>query len=995
MDFSVLGPLRVSARGSVVPIRPGLPRALLVLLLTRPRTPVPVDVVAERLWADRPPADPANAVHRLVSYLRRALGPDGAALLVTRAPGYALETPDLAIDAHRFTELVGAAATLGAAGTALGAHRALEHTAEALALWRGEPLADVAAHPWADPEVSRLQELHRRLHETRLEALLALGRDLDAVAAARPLVAEDPLHEQFHAHLVLALYRAGRQGEALDAHRAARAVLARELGLDPGPRLRLLEQQILAQDDALRWRPPAEDPPPAPRTGPRPAPGADRPPPPPTSLVGRREHLTDLADLLDRARLVTLTGPGGAGKTRLALELARTRPAGPVWFVDLGVLGDDHLVVASTARAVGATTVAGEDPVDAVVRRIGATAGLLVLDNCEHVVDAAADLARRLRDACPALVLLATSRRPLRIGGEAVRPVPPLPLPPAGATAPGEVRDADAVRLFTERAAAVRPGFAVTDDNAADVAAIVAALDGLPLAIELAAAHADVLTPRGIRDRLRDHFALLESDARDAPPRHRTLRAAIRSGVDLLDERERRFFVELGVFAGPFDLDAAAAVTATSSGDCYRAVASLVRQSLVVPTGGDRYRLLESLRAYAAEALAVRPEREVVRRRHLDHVLALVTAADDGLRSAGQAEWLRRLSASLPDLRAALRWALDGGAPARGARLAVAANWFWTLEGMLDEAEHWLQHALPAADDDRVRAALLHAIGRVAAPRGDLAAAQEACERGAEIARRIGDDHLACGALATLGLVRWARGDLPGAAAAQDEAVRRASACGDTWNRTAALVMRARTAVDADEDDADDRIAAALAAARLGGEGQQVGLALSQVARRALLTGDAGTTRTAAQECLTRWRSVGYREGEIHALTLLGRAETAMGRAARAEALAREALGVAAAIGHRGGSCDGLECLAGALHAAGRDEEALTLLTVADAERGRAGMPVPAADARPLADLADRVRRRLGARAGPVAARARDRTLADLVRELGVPTTVGAPPAGG
>ncbi len=995
MDFSVLGPLQVSARGSPVPIRPGLPRALLVLLLTRPRTAVPVEVVAERLWADSPPADAANSVHRLVSYLRRALGTAGAPLLTTRSPGYALTVPDSAIDAHRFGELVGAATTLAGAGTALGAHRALEHTAEALALWRGEPLADVAAHPWAEPEIARLQELRLRLHETRFEALLALGRDLEVIAAARPLVAEDPLHEQFHAHLVLALYRAGRQSEALDACRTVRRLLARELGLDPGPRLRLLEQQVLAQDDALRWRPPADDRPPVPPATPGPPPGSTRPPAPPTSLVGRRQQLADLGDLLDRARLVTLTGPGGAGKTRLALELARARPSGPVWFVDLSLLQDDRLVPASAARAVGAPAAAGEDPVDAVARRIGAAAGLLVLDNCEHVLDAAADLASGLRDRCPELVLLATSRRPLRVTGEVVRPVPPLPLPPPGAAAPDEVRDVDAVRLFTERAAAVRPGFAVTEDDAADVAAIVAALDGLPLAIELAAAHADVLTPRGIRDRLRDHFELLESDSRDLPARHRTLRATIRSGVDLLDERERRFFVELGAFAGSFDLDAAAAVTATTSGQCYRAVASLVRQSLVVPTGGDRYRLLESLRAYAAEALAARPEREDVRRRHLDHVLALVTAADDGLRSAEQAGWLQRLAASLPDLRAALRWALDGGAPGRGARLAVAANWFWTLEGMLDEAEHWLERALPGADDDHVRAALLHAIGRIAAPRGDLPEAHDACLRSAELARRIGDDRLACGALATLGLVRWAMGDLSGAAAAQDEAVQRASACGDTWNRTAALVMRARTAVDADEDDADDRISGALAAARLGGESQQVGLALSQVARRALLTGDPRTTRTAARECLARWRSVGYREGEIHALTLLGRAATALGDAAEAEELAREALGVAAAIGHRGGLCDGAECLAGALHADGRDEQALTLLTAADAERRRAGMPVPAADARPLADLADRVRRRLAARAEQVVARARDRTVDDLVHELRVRPAAGSSPVRG
>jgi hypothetical protein len=237
-------------------------------------------------------------------------------------------------------------------------------------------------------------------------------------------------------------------------------------------------------------------------------------------------------------------------------------------------------------------------------------------------------------------------------------------------------------------------------------------------------------------------------------------------------------------------------------------------------------------------------------------------------------------------------------------------------------------------------------------------------------------------------------GDLPGAAAAHDEAAERADACGETWHRTAALILRARTAVDADEDDADDRIAAALAAARLGRESQQMGLAVSQVARRALLTGDPRAAAAAARECLSLWRSVSYREGEIHALTLLDRAVTATGDATEAEELAREALGVAAAIGHRGGLCDGVERLAGARHAAGDDEEALTLLTVADAERRRVGIPVPAADAQPLANLADQLRRRLGARAASVSAQARDRTVDDVVGELRIRPTITQFPTG-
>jgi predicted ATPase len=392
-------------------------------------------------------------------------------------------------------------------------------------------------------------------------------------------------------------------------------------------------------------------------------------PTPATSLIGRDDDIDRLLPMLDRARVLTLTGPGGTGKTRLATELAARQRSRPVWFVDLSVLADEQLVGATAARTVGIVHGPDQDPADAIVSGLRDRPGLLILDNCEHVIDAAGRLASALLHGCPELVQVTTSRRPLRVSGEVTWPVPPLKIPDSCDVDSAEASDLPAVQLFVERATAVRPDFELTDDNAADVAAVVCSLDGLPLAIELAAAHADVLSVSSIRRRLLDRFELLETDLADAPARQRTLRAVIDSSASLLTDVERQFFVRLGVFAGSFDMAAATAVTASS--DAFRTIASLVRQSLIVPTGDSRYRLLESVREYGAQALANEPDVADVRLRHCDHLIDLMTRAHQGLRTDRQDEWLSQLNDSLPDFRAALSWSLGGAAPARGALLAA------------------------------------------------------------------------------------------------------------------------------------------------------------------------------------------------------------------------------------------------------------------------------------------------------------------------------------
>ncbi|HYP43584.1 MAG TPA: BTAD domain-containing putative transcriptional regulator, partial [Propionibacteriaceae bacterium] len=895
--------------------------------------------------------------------------------------GYMLMVDDDAVDTVHFERQVHQATEAYAAATAQGARLALDSVSAARRLWRGEPLADVSSHEWATAEITRLEERRLQADVVGLHSLLALGRAQEAVGEAQALTAAHPLQEQFVALLMLALYRTGRQSEALAAYAAARRVLAEELGLDPGPELQALERQILNQEEDLQWVEPPEasdaralkERPVSPTTIPMPV----------TALLGREQHLDEVRDILDLTRLLTVTGPGGVGKTRLAMEVARRREHDSVWFVDLSTLAAPELVVPTVARAIGVVTRPATDLVDAVIEHIGATKGLLVLDGVEHLVDPTGDLVSRLHRSCPALTTLTTSRRPLRLSGEVTWPLPPLQLPDEAVGSEADLVGVPSVELFVARARSARPGFAVTDLNAADVAGIVRTLDGLPLAIELAAGHADVLAPDGLLQRLADHLDLLEGESRDSPARQRSLRAVIESSVALLTAVERRHFVLLGAFAGSFDLEGAGAMAASPPAESFRLTASLVRQSLVSVTATGRYRLLEPVRVFASEVLTSESFAGEARGRHAEHLLALMTAADEGLRGKGQTLWLARIRETLPDLRAALAWSLGGGDPDLGVRLAAVSGWFWTLEGMLDEATGWVETAAAVAtDDDVARAGILHAAGRIAAPRGDLTRARELCAQSVLISRRIGDDAALARSLVTLGLAQWGLGELEEAGASHEEAAQRAHLVGDAWHRTAALILRARTAIDQGDDDTGPRIEAAVSAARQGHDKHLVGLALSQRARLALLTGAPMTAYENAQESLACWRAVGYLEGQINALTLLSRSALAGGQLTKARQHAREAMVTAHTMGHRGGLLESLECFGAALYASGSAETAYRLLSAAASARRESAIPVPAAYAPQTERLLQEVGRQLGERAGSVSAAARYVSLGDLVDEL-------------
>jgi predicted ATPase/DNA-binding SARP family transcriptional activator len=706
MRYAILGPVVQCDGERRLPVDGRRQLSLLVFLLLHANRAVSADQLIDVVWSDRPPNGARKrlqmAVVRLRETLQRCRASEAPALQ-TIPGGYLLDVRPGELDADVFcTRLAAGREALGAGDAA----RAADMLLAALSLWRGPALAQVAYEEFAQPEIRRLDELRLTALHARIDADLALGRHVALIGELEALVGRHPTRERFAEQLMLSLYRCGRQAEALDAYQRVRTHLAAELGLEPGPALRALQAQILDQAPGLfprglPWRDrqaPRRSDTQTPRHPPAPV---DDLPRCPTSLVGREPELAVTVAMIrrQRVRLLTLTGTGGIGKTRLALELARTLRedfADGARFVSLAAIGEPELVLAAVVQQLGHTPRSGEPPLQTATRLLRSRHALLVLDNFEHVLLAAGEVGRLLA-ACPDLVVVTTSREPLRISAEHVHEVAPLALPPAAESAQVDpLERPGAVVLFADRAAAVDPGFRLTAASRHAVGQICIKLDGLPLAIELAAARTTLIGPSELLRRLDDTLSLLNGGPRDAEPRHRTLRATIDWSYDLLDDDERAAFCGLAAFAGGATLPAAEAIT----GAGLDTIDSLVAKNLVVrrrtPDGDARLLLLETIREYALERLNAHPERDAVRGRHCAYFVAFAEAGAQELWGPGQMRWLRMFDDEGDNLRAAVDWSIAAGEAELGLRLAVAAMEQWGVRCRPGEVSGWIRRTLDA-----------------------------------------------------------------------------------------------------------------------------------------------------------------------------------------------------------------------------------------------------------------------------------------------------------
>ncbi|GLF94873.1 BTAD domain-containing putative transcriptional regulator [Streptomyces yaizuensis] len=849
MRFGVLGPLTVwTADGGPVAVPGTKARALLARLLVAPGRPVSTDRLVDDLWGDAVPDHPRNALQGQVSRLRAALDraePGARGLVVQDTAGYRLRPEPGAVDAERFAELLRRART----GADAGARVAL--LTGALGLWRGDAFAGYADRPFARAAAHRLEEDRLTALEDRLALRADLGEYAEIAGEAEELVAAHPLRERLRAVQLRALYRAGRQADALAGYESLRRTLDDELGLAPGAELVALHGAILRHDPSLGG---SGDGPShetsgggavaarARTDGPEtPVPqwsGGVRLPAPVTELVGREEAVAGAALRLAGSRLVTLTGPGGVGKTRLAVEVARRGadrfPDGVVLAEFAGLApapgtGPDE--VAEALLTVLGVRAAGDggarlSPRERLGRMLRERRLLLVLDNCEHVVEPVADVVGGLLPGASGVSVLATSQEPLGAAGESVLPVQPL-------------RPADAVALFTARAA-LPPGFADDPGDAAALAALCARLDGVPLALELAAARARSLGVHGLLHRLDDRFALLSGGPRNGPARQRTLRAVLDWSWELLAPAERTVLRRLSVQAEGCALEAAEAVCADdgapgnssgsspgegpgeglgdgfgdggiAAGDVLDLLARLVDRSFVVVAdraGGPVYRLLESVKAYGAERLEAAGETGAVRDRHSRHYTGLALRAAPELRGPGQRQWLELLDGACSELRQAVAHAVRGGAAERALRTVDALVWYWVLRGMLDEARRTLDLVLAMPPKTgaggggvayaRVRARVVVWRTGVALLAGDAPDAAGAIATALAPYRADGGGDDPAGyarALWFLSAAQLGAGDVGTGEELADGALERFAALGDDWGTAAALSVRARHAL--------------------------------------------------------------------------------------------------------------------------------------------------------------------------------------------------------
>ncbi|MDQ6526670.1 BTAD domain-containing putative transcriptional regulator [Nocardioides sp. LHD-245] len=868
VPLRLLGPLEVfDQRGAPVDIGSPRHRETLAALAVDAGRVVSTDTLLDRVWGESARGGTLANLQAVISRLRSRLRGAGVpADIATAPPGYRLDLPPGALDTDRLAAGIEAARVALAAADPLSAQ---EHLDDALDWWRGEPLADIS-QPFARTEALRLDGLRLTGEELAAGVDIALGDAGAAVARLTGLARQHPLRESVRGQLMRALYLAGRQADALAEYAALRGQLVEELGVDPGPAVQRLYQQILEQDPALR-----------PATVDRPAAAATpvrtiRPSSiPPTDLLGpllgRERDVTHLVDVLrsPASRLVTITGVGGCGKTRLALAVAAAAEPSfidGVALVPLAPLHDPSAVIPAIAHAVGVAE--GGDPFAALLDLLrGDTARLLLLDNAEHLLDAWPEVAT-LAAACPALRILVTSRISLRVRGEVLFPLTPLDLPAA-------------TELFVARATATGAAGALSADDPV-VGQLCQRLAGIPLAIELAAARIRLMPPAEILTRLRDVMAA--EGARDLPPRQRTMRSAIDWSFALLSPGEQAAFPRLAVFSGGFGLDAAAAVLAdlVAPADVLALLESLVDQSLVVVVPGPRFRLLEPVAQYAVSRLDPGSER-VARDAHLQHFGALVAHYEPSLRGEGTADTLVRIEQEHANLVAAVEWSLVSGQADLGGWLGWHLWLYWWIRGALREGRRLMQGVLDAEVDDRVRVRAGSVVGALAFAQGDLDGAA-VWEESAALARRIGDTEGLPYAYGGVGLIALARDDLDLAASVIGETIElcEGAGLGGEWLWTLSHVWLGTVELlRGDADGAGALVDQALAAARRRNDPLAVYIALFTAIQVSMAQGAPDRARRQIAEGVRLSRDTGDHANLAYLLDALSVVESLGGDLAR------------------------------------------------------------------------------------------------------------------